>query len=58
VCFGLDSLPPVDAILGAVADNFPYIEHRAQTTPEGIRPDVAAAVQHLRSLGVRSERHA
>jgi carboxymethylenebutenolidase len=35
-------------------DDFPYMEHRAQTTPEGIQADVAAAVEHLRSLGARS----
>jgi carboxymethylenebutenolidase len=35
-------------------DDFPYTEHRAQTTPEGIQADVAAAVEYLRSLGPRS----
>jgi carboxymethylenebutenolidase len=29
-------------------DDFEYMEHVAQTTPEGIRADVAAAVAHLR----------
>jgi carboxymethylenebutenolidase len=35
-------------------DDFPYREHVAQTTPEGIQADVAAAVERLRSLGARS----
>jgi carboxymethylenebutenolidase len=35
-------------------DDFPYPEHRAKTTPEGIQADVAAGVEHLRSLGVRA----
>ena len=30
-------------------DEFPYMEHVAQTTPEGIQQDVRAAVEHLRS---------
>ena len=30
-------------------DEFPYMDHVAQTTPEGIQADVAAAVAHLRS---------
>ena len=30
-------------------DDFPYSEHVAQTTPEGIQQDVRAAVEHLRS---------
>src|SRR5438105_8856473 len=30
-------------------DEFPYTEHVAQTTPEGIQADVAAAVEYLRS---------
>src|SRR4029077_8860434 len=29
--------------------DFPYPEHVAQTTPEGIQADVAATVAHLRS---------
>ena len=33
-------------------DGFEYAEHVAQTTPAGIRDDVAAAVAHLRGLGV------
>ena len=35
-------------------EEFPYAEHRGQTTAEGIQADVAAAVEHLRSLGVHS----
>jgi carboxymethylenebutenolidase len=35
-------------------DDFPYVEHRAMTTPEGIQADVAAAVERLRSLGASS----
>jgi carboxymethylenebutenolidase len=35
-------------------DEFPYMEHVAETTPEGIQADVAAAVEHIRSLGARS----
>ena len=30
-------------------EDFPYMEHVAQTTPAGIQTDVAAAVDHLRS---------
>ena len=30
-------------------DDFPYMEHVAQTTPAGIQTDVAAAVDHLRA---------
>jgi carboxymethylenebutenolidase len=30
-------------------DDFPYMEHVAQTTPEGVQQDVRAAVEHLRS---------
>src|ERR671935_1117882 len=33
-------------------DDFEYMEHVAQTTPDGIQADVAAAVEHLRALGV------
>ncbi len=32
-------------------DEFPYMEHVAQTTPEGIQADVGAAVEFLRSPG-------
>ena len=40
--------------VGKRDDAFPYMEHVAQTTPEGIQADVAAAVAELRSRGVRS----
>ena len=35
-------------------EEFEYMTHVEATTPEGIQADVAAAVEHLRSLGVRS----
>src|SRR2546423_1463292 len=35
--------------IGKRDDEFPYMEHFAQTTPEGIQSDVGAAVDHLRS---------
>jgi carboxymethylenebutenolidase len=35
--------------LGKRDDDFPYAEHVAQTTPEGIQQDVRAAVEYLRS---------
>jgi carboxymethylenebutenolidase len=35
-------------------DDWPYMEHVAQTTPEGVQADVAAAVAYLRERGVRS----
>ena len=35
--------------VGRHDDEFPYMEHVAQTTPEGIRADVATAVQYLRA---------
>jgi carboxymethylenebutenolidase len=35
--------------VGKRDDEFPYMEHVAQTTPGGIEADVAAAVAHLRS---------
>jgi carboxymethylenebutenolidase len=35
-------------------DDFEYMDHVAQTTPEGIQADVAAAVAHLRASGARS----
>lgn len=35
-------------------DDFEYMPHVDQTTPEGIQADVAAAVEHLRALGCRS----
>ena len=34
--------------IGQRDDEFPYMEHVQQTTPEGIRADVAAAVAYLR----------
>jgi carboxymethylenebutenolidase len=36
------------------ADDFEYMEHVDQTTPEGVQADVGAAVEHLRSRGVRT----
>jgi carboxymethylenebutenolidase len=35
-------------------EEFPYMEHVAQTTPEGVQADVAAAVAYLRERHVRS----
>jgi carboxymethylenebutenolidase len=35
-------------------EDFEYPEHVAQTTPEGVQADVAAAVERLRELGCRS----
>jgi carboxymethylenebutenolidase len=35
-------------------DDFEYMEHVEQTTPEGIQADVGAAVEYLRSRGVRT----
>jgi carboxymethylenebutenolidase len=35
--------------VGKRDDEFPYMEHVAQTTPEGIQADVAAAVAYVRS---------
>ena len=34
--------------VGKRDDEFPYMDHVAQTTPKGIRADVAAAVAYLR----------
>jgi carboxymethylenebutenolidase len=34
-------------------EDFEYMEHVEQTTPEGVQADVRAAVEHLRSNGVR-----
>jgi carboxymethylenebutenolidase len=34
--------------VGARDESFPYRDHVAQTTPEGIQADVGAAVEHLR----------
>jgi carboxymethylenebutenolidase len=35
--------------VGKRDDDFPYMDHVAQTTPEGIQQDVRAAVEYLRS---------
>ena len=35
--------------VGKRGDDFPYMEHVAQTTPAGIQEDVGAAVEYLRS---------
>jgi len=35
--------------VGKRGDDFPYMEHVAQTTPEGIQADVRSAVEYLRS---------
>ena len=35
-------------------DEFPYMEHVAQTTPEGVQADVAAAVAYVREQGASS----
>jgi carboxymethylenebutenolidase len=40
--------------VGKRDDDFPYMEHVAQTTAEGVQADVAAGVEELRSRGVRS----
>ncbi len=40
--------------VGKRDDDFPYMEHVGQTTPEGIQADVAAAAEHLRSHGCRA----
>ncbi len=32
-------------------DDFPYPDHVAETTPEGVQADLGAAVEHLRTLG-------
>jgi carboxymethylenebutenolidase len=37
--------------VGKRGDDFEYMEHVAQTTPEGIQADVRAAVEHLRGSG-------
>jgi len=38
---------------GKRGDDFPHMDHVAQTTPEGIQADVAAAVAWLRDRGAR-----
>ncbi|MDQ5820501.1 MAG: dienelactone hydrolase family protein [Actinomycetota bacterium] len=40
--------------VGGRDDDFEYMEHVAQTTPEGIQADVGAAVAYLRERGARS----
>src|ERR671927_1554937 len=40
--------------VGRRDDDFPYMEHVQQTTPEGIQADVRAAVEYLRAEGARS----
>jgi carboxymethylenebutenolidase len=40
--------------VGKRDDEFPYMDHVAQTTPEGIQADVAAAVAYLRDHGATS----
>jgi carboxymethylenebutenolidase len=40
--------------VGKRDDDFPYMDHVAQTTAEGVQADVAAGVEELRSRGVRS----
>ena len=35
-------------------EDFEYMQHVEQTTPEGVQADVAAAVEHLRSNGIRT----
>ena len=37
--------------VGKRDDEFPYMDHVAETTPEGIQADVAAAAAHLRAHG-------
>src|SRR6185295_13831318 len=40
--------------VGKRDDDFEYMAHVQQTTPEGIQADVAAAVEYLRGRGVTS----
>ena len=40
--------------VGKRGDDFPYMEHVAQTTQDGIQADVRAAVEYLRSAGAAS----
>jgi carboxymethylenebutenolidase len=40
--------------LGKRGDDFEYMPHVDQTTPEGVQADVGAAVDHLRARGVRT----
>src|SRR5436309_9646912 len=40
--------------VGKRGDDFEYMEHFTQTTPDGIQADVRAAVEHLRGAGATS----
>src|ERR671936_2724263 len=40
--------------VGKRDDDFPYMEHFTQTTPDGIQADLRAAVEHLRASGATS----
>src|ERR671923_2513600 len=40
--------------VGKRDDDFPYMEHVPQLTPETVQQDVAAAVEHLRAAGCQS----
>jgi carboxymethylenebutenolidase len=40
--------------VGKRGDDFGYMEHFAQTTPDGVQADVRAAVEHLRASGATS----
>src|SRR5438067_927608 len=40
--------------VGKRGDDFDYMPHVRQTTPEGVQADVAAAVERLRADGIRS----
>jgi len=40
--------------VGKRGDDFEYMEHFAQTTPDGVQADVRAAVEHLRASGAAS----
>ena len=42
------------AVVSKRDDEFPYMEHVAQTTPEGVQADVAAAVAYVREQGASS----
>ncbi len=61
MCFELDSLPPIPVIRGAavshedvVLDDFEYMPHVEQATPDGAQEDVRAAVEYIRSQGCRT----
>jgi carboxymethylenebutenolidase len=40
--------------VGKRGDDFEYMEHFGQTTPDGVQADVRAAVEHLRASGAAS----